>query len=161
MWSISVCEPPRILRPRTDRSGSGTTFSALSGVEAFATGRPEPSVVTVALSDRTEVWRRSSWCPRSSARPAIVAEYKSDTGRRKRQRTQAGTLVTQPDIIHPVSVRLPHTVPDKLFDEPRYCPQYRVGTPHKIRLTLVNRDPTILIKAENSYRSRRGSRRAS
>ena len=82
--------------------------------------------------------------------PSIVAEYKEAYRQAKAAADAAGTLVTQPDIIHPLSVRLPHTVLINCSDEPRYCPQYRVGTPHKIRLTLVNRDPTILIKAENS-----------
>ena len=82
--------------------------------------------------------------------PSIVAEYGERYRQAKAAADAAGTLVTQPDIIHPVSVRLPHTLLINCSDEPRYCPQYRVGTPHKIRLTLVNRDPTILIKAENS-----------
>ena len=82
--------------------------------------------------------------------PSIVAEYGERYRQAKAAADAAGTLVTQPDIIHPVSVRLPHTLLINCSDEPRYCGQYRVGTPHKIRLTLVNRDPTILIKAENS-----------
>ena len=32
----------------------------------------------------------------------------------------------------------------------RYCPKYQVGTVNRIRLTVINRDPTVLIKAENS-----------
>ena len=82
--------------------------------------------------------------------PSIVAEYREAYRQAKAAADAAGTLVTQPDIIHPVSVHLPHSLLINCHDEPRYCPQYRVGTPHKIRLTLVNRDPTILIKAENS-----------
>ena len=82
--------------------------------------------------------------------PSIVAEYREAYRQAKAAADAAGTLVTQPDIIHPVSVHLPHSLLVNCHDEPRYCPKYRVGTPHKIRLTLVNRDPTILIKAENS-----------
>ena len=82
--------------------------------------------------------------------PSIVAEYKEAYRQAKAAADAAGTLVTQPDIIHPVSVRLPHSLLINCSDEPRYCPQYRVGTPHTIRLTLVNRDPTILIKAEST-----------
>ena len=82
--------------------------------------------------------------------PAIVAEYEERYRQAKAAADAAGTLVTQPDIIHPVSVRVPHTLLINCHDEPRYCPQYRVGTPHTIRLTLVNRDPTILIKAEST-----------
>ena len=82
--------------------------------------------------------------------PPIVAEYEERYRQAKAAADAAGPLITQPDIIHPVSVRLPHTLLINCSDEPRYCPQYRVGTPHKIRLTLVNRDPTILIKAEST-----------
>ena len=82
--------------------------------------------------------------------PSIVAEYRERYRQAKAAADAAGTLVTQHDIIHPLSVRLPHTLLINCHDEPRYCPQYRVGTPHKIRLTLVNRDPTILIKAEST-----------
>ena len=82
--------------------------------------------------------------------PSIVAEYEEAYRQAKAAADAAGTLVTQPDIIHPLSVRLPHATLINCHDEPRYCPQYRVGTPHKIRLTLVNRDPTILIKAESA-----------
>ena len=82
--------------------------------------------------------------------PSIVAEYREAYRQAKAAADAAGTLVTQPDIIHPVSVRVPHPLLINCHDEPRYCPQYRVGTPHTIRLTLINRDPTILIKAENS-----------
>ena len=82
--------------------------------------------------------------------PSIVAEYRERYRQAKAAADAAGTLVTQPDIIHEHAVRLPHTLLINCHDEPRYCPQYRVGTPHKIRLTLVNRDPTILIKAEST-----------
>ena len=82
--------------------------------------------------------------------PSIVAEYRERYRQAKAAADAAGTLVTQHDIIHEHAVRLPHTLLINCHDEPRYCPQYRVGTPHKIRLTLVNRDPTILIKAEST-----------
>ena len=74
------------------------------------------------------------------------------TGRRRRRRDEAGTFVTQRDIIQqeaifpPSSSSLCTAIPENL----KYCPQYRVGTPHKIRLNLINRDPTILIKAETT-----------
>ena len=129
-------------------SGSGITFSAL-GQEVFAMARPEPPVVTVALSARTEVWRRSSWCPRTGSRPSLRSTGKH-TGRRKRQRTRRVRRL--PSLTSSTSMPSipPHALLINCHDEPRYCPQYRVGTPHKIRLTLVNRDPTILIKAESA-----------
>ena len=34
-------------------------------------------------------------------------------------------------------------------DELRFCPRYEIGTPNKIRITVLNRDPTILISAES------------
>ena len=82
--------------------------------------------------------------------PAIVAEYREAYRQAKAAADAAGTLVTQHDIIHERAVNPPHSALIQCRDEPRYCPQYRVGTPHTIRLTLVNRDPTILIKAEST-----------
>ena len=82
--------------------------------------------------------------------PPIIAQYREAYRLAKAAADTAGTLITQHDIIHPVSILLPH---DLLFfcgSEPQYCPQYRVGTPHTIKLTLVNRNPTILIKAEST-----------
>ena len=82
--------------------------------------------------------------------PSIVAEYREAYRQAKAAADAAGTPITQHDIIHEGAVNPPHTLLINCFDEPRYCPKYRVGTPHKIRLTLVNRDPTILIKAEST-----------
>ena len=80
----------------------------------------------------------------------IVAEYREAYRQAKAAADAAGTLITQHDIIHQSSVNPPHDLVQPCYDEPRYCPQYRVGTPHKISLTLVNRNPTILIKAEST-----------
>ena len=80
----------------------------------------------------------------------IVAEYREAYRQAKAAADAAGTHITQHDIIHPIYVRPPHALVQPCYDEPRYCPQYRVGTPHKISLTLVNRNPTILIKAEST-----------
>ena len=82
--------------------------------------------------------------------PAIVAEYREAYRQAKAAANAAGTPITQHDIIHERAVNPPHSTLIQCRDEPRYCPQYRVGTPHTIRLTLVNRDPTILIKAEST-----------
>ena len=82
--------------------------------------------------------------------PSIVAEYREAYRQAKAAADAAGTPITQHDIIHEFAVNPPHSLLINCHDEPRYCPQYRVGTPHKIRLTLVNRDPTILIKAEST-----------
>ena len=84
--------------------------------------------------------------------PPIVATYLEAYRVAKAEADMAGTRVTKRDIIHPSSVGRPYgsvqfcsSIPDEL----QYCPQYQVGTPHKIRLNLINRDPTILIKAES------------
>ena len=82
--------------------------------------------------------------------PPIVAQYREAYRQAKAVADAAGTLITQSDIIHEAVVSPPHNILIACYDEPRYCPQYRVGTPHTIRLTLVNRDPTILIKAEST-----------
>ena len=82
--------------------------------------------------------------------PAIIAEYEERYRQAKAAADAAGTPITQHDIIHEAEVTPPHQVLINCYDEPRYCPKYRVGTPHTIRLTLVNRDPTILIKAEST-----------
>ena len=82
--------------------------------------------------------------------PPIVAEYREAYRQAKAAADAAGTPITQHDIIHPGAATPPNSALINCHDEPRYCPQYRVGTPHKIRLTLVNRDPTILIKAEST-----------
>ena len=34
--------------------------------------------------------------------------------------------------------------------EPRFCPRYDIGTPNAIRITVLNRNPTILISAESA-----------
>ncbi len=88
--------------------------------------------------------------PKDRQPPPIVAEYREAYRQAKAAANAAGTPITQRDIIHEHAVRPPHAILINCHDEPRYCPQYRVGTPHKIRLTLVNRDPTILIKAESA-----------
>ena len=62
----------------------------------------------------------------------------------------AGTLITKKDIFHRIT--LAGFRPSLACNESdlRYCPQYQVGTVKKIRLTVTNRDPTILIKSESA-----------
>ena len=83
--------------------------------------------------------------------PPIVATYLEAYRVAKAEADMAGTRVTKRDIIHPSSVRQPSSTIfcSSIPDELQYCPQYQVGTPHKIRLNLINRDPVILIKAES------------
>ena len=44
-----------------------------------------------------------------------------------------------------------HPAPDSYGcqDELRFCPRHEIGAPNKIKLKVLNRDPTILIKAES------------
>ena len=62
----------------------------------------------------------------------------------------AGTLLTQRDIFHPGQLDGYRWTRACKETDLRYCPKYLVGTVNKIRLTVTNRDPGILIKAENS-----------
>ena len=82
--------------------------------------------------------------------PPIVGQYWEAYRLAKAAADAAGTLITQHDIISEQWVRPPHALLIACQLEPRYCPQYRVGTPHTIKLTLVNRNPVILIKAEST-----------
>ena len=82
--------------------------------------------------------------------PPIIAQYSEAYRLAKVAADAAGTLITQPDIIHPAVITPPHDLLFACGSEPQYCPQYRVGTPHTIKLTLVNRNPVILIKAEST-----------
>ena len=83
--------------------------------------------------------------------PPLVAEYHEAYRLAKEAADAAGTLVTQRDIIHPSQAPGSDLLIARPCDgELRYCPRYRIGTPHKISLNLINRDPTILIKAEST-----------
>ena len=80
--------------------------------------------------------------------PALIAEYHAAYREAKAAADAAGTLVTQADIIHPTLARGTHPHVFLCDYDLRYCPQYRVGTPHTISLNVINEDPTVLIKAE-------------
>ena len=80
--------------------------------------------------------------------PALIAEYHAAYREAKAAADAAGTLVTQADIIHPTQARGTHPHVFLCDYDLRYCPQYRVGTPHTISLNVINEDPTVLIKAE-------------
>ena len=80
--------------------------------------------------------------------PAVIAEYHAAYRDAKAAADAAGTLITQADIIHPSQARGTHPHVFLCDYDLRYCPQYRVGTPHTISLNLINENPTVLIKAE-------------
>ena len=60
-----------------------------------------------------------------------------------------GRLITEEDIFHPAWTLGRYVRYFCNIGNLPYCPQYRVGTVNKIRLTITNRDPSILIKAES------------
>ena len=82
--------------------------------------------------------------------PKQFTEFRTKYKEAEAAAEAAGTLITQKGIFHPL--RLGYRYWRFGCDETdrRYCPKYLVGTVNKIRLTVINRDPTVLIKAENS-----------
>ena len=58
---------------------------------------------------------------------------------------RTGILITQRGLFPQTSYYLTN-----LCTESRFCPQYNIGTPNAIRITVLNRDPTVLIKAESA-----------
>ena len=79
---------------------------------------------------------------------ALFAEHRSQYAVAAMAAEAAGTLITETNIFAPLTIARFNprfTCGDTSLE---YCPQYRVGTVDKIRLTVINRDPTILIKAE-------------
>ena len=142
-----VFEPPRILPPRQPRLLGNNSLSFRSG--GICDGQARTSGGTHRFVGPDGGVETFKLVPKDR-QPAIVAEYREAYQQAKAAADAAGTPITQHDIIHERAISLPNTLLINCHDEPRYCPQYRVGTPHTIRLTLVNRDPTILIKAEST-----------
>ena len=60
-----------------------------------------------------------------------------------------GRLITEQNIFHPIQTGGRYWTGYCKAENLPYCPRYRVGTVNKIRLTITNRDPSILIKAES------------
>ena len=58
---------------------------------------------------------------------------------------RTGIPITQRGLFPGTAGRLSFTC-----TESRFCPQYKIGTPNAIRITVLNRNPTILIKAESA-----------
>ena len=66
----------------------------------------------------------------------------------KAEADSAGVPITEPGIFHPnrIADNLQNT---GCYDEQRFCPKYSIGAINAIELEVVNRDPSILIKAES------------
>ena len=109
---------------------------------------PEDGVLEIELLPQSELVAHGS----SSRRlhPKLFAGLRTKYEAAAAAAEATGTLITQKGIFH--SSRLGYYYP-RIFckgADLRYCPKYLVGTVNKIRLTVMNRDPVILIKAENS-----------
>ena len=109
---------------------------------------PENGVLEIEIVPRSELEKQGG--ESSRYRPRLFAELALQYEAAAAEAQAAGTLITQKNIFHPISLVGYH--PEFACNESdlRYCPQYQVGTVNKIRLTVTNRDPTILIKAESA-----------
>ena len=109
---------------------------------------PENGVLEIEIVPRSELVKQGGGSLRY--RPRLFAELARQYEAAAAEAQAAGTLITKKNIFHPI--RLVGYHPQFACNESdlRYCPQYQVGTVKKIRLTVTNRDPTILIKAEST-----------
>ena len=109
---------------------------------------PENGVLEIEIVPRSELVKQGG--ASSRYRPRLFAELALQYEAAAAEAQAAGTLITKKNIFHPISLVGYH--PEFACNESdlRYCPQYQVGTVNKIRLTVTNRDPTILIKAEST-----------
>ena len=109
---------------------------------------PENGVLEIEIVPRSELEKQGAGSSRY--RPRLFTELAQQYEAAAAEAQAAGTLITQKNIFHPISLVGYH--PEFTCNESdlRYCPQYQVGTVNKIRLTVTNRDPTILIKAEST-----------
>ena len=109
---------------------------------------PENGVLEIEIVPRSELEKQGAGSSRY--RPRLFTELARQYEAAAAEAQAAGTLITKKNIFHPIS--LTGYYPDFACNESdlRYCPQYQVGTLNKIRLTVTNRDPTILIKAEST-----------
>ena len=109
---------------------------------------PENGVLEIEIVPRSELEKQGAGSSRY--RPRLFTELAQQYEAAAAEAQAAGTLITQKNIFHPISLVGYH--PEFACNESdlRYCPPYQVGTVNKIRLTVTNRDPTILIKAEST-----------
>ena len=109
---------------------------------------PENGVLEIEIVPRGELVKQGGRSPRY--RPRLFTELAQQYEAAAAEAQAAGTLITKKNIFHPIS--LVGYYPEFTCNESdlRYCPQYQVGTVNKFRLTVTNRDPTILIKAEST-----------
>ena len=113
---------------------------------------PENGVLEIEIVPRSELLKveqeQEGGPPRY--RPRLFAELDQQYEAAATEAQAAGTLITKKNIFHPSNLGGYHPRFACNESDLRYCPQYRVGTVKKIRLTIINRDPTILIKADSA-----------
>ena len=159
MWVMYANHPAHYGEGRQDRLGlnfanirgvgaqncAGDTVTA--GTNQLYVG-PENGVLEIELLPESELVARPS--PSNTLHLKVFLEFIKKYEEAARAAEAAGTLITQKDIIHPRRLGFVHRGLYCAETDLRYCPKYLVGTVNKIRLTIINRDPTVLIKAENS-----------
>ena len=159
MWVMYANHPAHYGEGRQDRLGlnfanirgvgaqncAGNTVTA--GTNALYVG-PENGVLEIELLPESELVARPS--SPNTLHLKVFLEFIKKYEEAARAAEAAGTLITQKDIIHPRRLGFVHRSHYCAETDLRYCPKYLVGTVNKIRLTIINRDPTVLIKAENS-----------
>ena len=159
MWLMYANHPAHYGEERQDRLGlnfanirgvgaqncAGNTVT--EGTNALYVG-PENGVLEIELLPESELVARPS--SPNTLHLKVFLEFIKKYEEAARAAEAAGTLITQKDIIHPRRLGFVHRNNYCAETDLRYCPKYLVGTVNKIRLTIINRDPTILIKAENS-----------
>ena len=159
MWVMYANHPAHYGEGRQDRLG--LNFASIRGVGAqncagdtvtAGTNQlyvgPENGVLEIELLPESELVARPS--PPNTLHLKVFLEFIKKYEEAARAAEAAGTLITQKDIIHPRRLGFVHRGLYCAETDLRYCPKYLVGTVNKIRLTIINRDPTVLIKAENS-----------
>ena len=109
---------------------------------------PENGVLEIELLPQSELVAKSS--SSGAVHPKLFAEFITKYKEAARAAQATGTLITQKGLFHPIQLGYYYRAFSCNETDDRYCPKYLVGTVNKIRLTVINRDPTILIKAENS-----------
>ena len=111
---------------------------------------PENGVLEIEIVPRSELLKQEQEGGPPRYRPRLFAELDQQYEAAAAEAQAAGTLITKKNIFHTLHLRGYHPSYACNESDLRYCPQYEVGTVKKIRLTITNRDPTILIKADSA-----------
>ena len=162
MW-VLYADHPAFYREELQDSLLGNNQASVSTVERNCSGRtvtiptsginffvgPENGVLEITLLPESELVKWDSLSGR--LRPKLFLEFLAKYEEAATAAEAAGTLITQKGIFHPSELGYRNWQFGCEETDFRYCPKYLVGTVNKIRLTILNRDPTILFKAENSH----------